>query len=218
MDYDEYQVATAPAFLRGENGTLWNRVLGIVKDAFVAGAKAAVTARFPSRATPDTLVHHLEHRRLDPAWNENAASALARVKNAWKTWNAYGTLEGFTRELQLAGYVNFRIVEQPQDSSLQWFEFDIVVEPPFPWEDRSRDDGAWNDYGFWNDGGSYSSAVPPDHLARLRLIAKKKATHARCRQIVVIHVGETWDATAPPGTWDDDAAATWTDAISYIAP
>jgi hypothetical protein len=218
VDYDDYQTANAPTFLGGENGTLWNRVLGIVKDAVVEAAKSAVRARFADKAGPDSLVYLLEDRNLDPAWNENETSVRARVKNAWATWENRDTVAGMSESLTLAGYTNFEIVERPADETLQWWEFDIVVKPPFPWVDTSLSDSYWDAAGLWNDGGSWAEAVPADHLARLRLIAKKKSSHARCRWIVVRHlIGETWDGGGS-AIWDDDPTALWFDQVSYISP
>jgi hypothetical protein len=219
LDYDDYQVASAPPELRGENGTLWNRTLGIVKDAIATATRAAVMQRFADFATPSTLVALLEDRNLDPAWREDETSVRARVKAAWETWGLAGTPAGMGRGLQLAGYVDYEIVEQPGDPTLQWFEFYVIVRPPFPWVPTYLDDGRWDEPGVWDDGGSWAPDLPPEDLSRLRLVVRKwKPLHARCTHIRVVHGGETWDATAPPGTWDDDATATWGDDVSYLAP
>ncbi len=219
MDYDDFQVASAPAWLSGENGTLWNRVQGIVKDAIAAAARAAVMQRFADFATPSTLVALLEDRNLDPAWRENETSVRARVKAAWETWTLAGTPAGMGRALELAGYTNYEIVEQNADGALKWWEFYVIIRPPFPWTDTYLSDGRWEDPGNYGDGGSWAADLPPEDLSRLRLIVRKwKPTHAVCKYIEIIHAGQEWDADAPPGEWDDDATATWGDEISYISP
>lgn len=218
-DYDDYQVLVAPPWLvLDEPGQLWQRVLGLMKQATLEAAKAAVRARFASSAPLDALPALLEERNLDPAWRETEGSIRARIGRAWSTWSKAGTVPGMTEALQLAGYTNFQIREQPQDGTLAWYEFEIWLFGPFPWSDDYLADGRWDDAGVWDDGGAWSPDLPPEDLARVRLVARKwKSSHSRCRQIVVVHAGETWDATAPPGTWDD-IAETWGNDVSYLAP
>jgi hypothetical protein len=218
LDYDDYQIASAPSWLGGENGTLWSRVQGIVKDAIAAAVRAAVMQRFAQFATPSSLSFLLEDRGLDPAWRENETSVRARVKAAWDTWAKNETVIGMEQALALAGYTDYAVIDQALDGDLRWWEFYIVVRPPFPWTDTYLSDGLWGDAGLWNDGGSWAADAPPEELSRLRLIARKKPTHATCRYIVIIHAGAEWDADAPPGEWDDDATATWGDEVSYVSP
>jgi tail protein P2 I len=219
LDYDDYQVAYAPSWLSDPMGALWNRVLGVMKQALSEGAKAAIKTRFAAHAPLDGLPVLLEDRGLDPAWRETEGSVRARIRKAWDTWQKAGTKAGIAEALTLAGYTNFEIREQPQDGTLKWFEFEVWLLPPFPWTDQYLADGRWDEPGIWDDGGLWAPDLPPEDLARLRLAVRKwKGTHARCRQIVIVHAGETWDATAPPGTWDDDPAATWGDDVSYLTP
>lgn len=219
MDFDDFQTTFAPSWLGGENGSLWSRSLGIVKDAIGAATRDAVKARFASEAHPSTLVALLEDRGLDPAWRENETSVRARIKAAWATWMLAGTKAGMGKALELAGYTNYEIIEASQDGNLRWWEFYVVVRQPFPWVDTYLADGRWGDAGDWGDGGEWAADVPEADLARLRLIVRKwKPTHAICKFIAVTHSGQTWDADAPPGEWDDAPSATWTDEISYITP
>jgi hypothetical protein len=220
-DYDDYQISRTD-FIGGENGTLWKRCLGIFKDAIVAAGKAAVKARWANTSTPSALVDCLENQGLDPAWNESESSVKARLLATWSTHEQGQTIAGISAALEAAGYADYQIIESTADPSLQWFEFDVVVSPPFPWADNSREDGAWDDPGVWDDCGNYAAVMPASDLARLRLIVsgRHKPTHARCRNIVVQHLGggEAWDDTAPPGLWDDDPTATWSDGASFISP
>jgi hypothetical protein len=198
---------------------LWNRTLGIVKQAVAEGAKAAVMVRFAATSPLDGLEALLEDRGLDPAWRETETSVRARIQRAWSTWQKAGTKPGMAEALQLAGYTNFEIREQPQDGTLKWWEFEVWLFPPFPWTDDYLADGRWDDAGVWEDGGVWAPDMPPEDLARVRLVVRKwPGTHTRCRQIVIVHAGETWDATAPPGTWDDDPTATWGDDVSCLTP
>jgi hypothetical protein len=216
-DYDDWQVANAPPWLGGESGALWSRCLGIVKDAVAAAMRAAVNQRFADVAHISSLVALLEDRGLDPAWRETETSVRARIKQAWATWQLAGTKAGMAKALELAGYTNYEIIEQTEDGTLQWWQFYIVIKAPFPWTDTYLADGRWDDPGVWDDGGSWAEDIPAPDLARLRLIARKwKPTHAECTHIRIVHSGETWDATAPPGTWDDDLNATWGDDVSYL--
>ena len=221
--FDDYQTASAPAWLGGENAQLWLRVLGIVKDAFVAGMAGAVRQRFPSVAQPSSLVDLLEDRNLGPAWNEDAASVRSRVAAAWATWELAGTVAGLQAELARAGYVGSAIIESTQDGTLGWWEFDVLLRGPFPWRDTSTSDVRWNDAGSWDDGGSWAAALPESDAARARLIVRKWSGHgkghARCRRIVIDYGREhTWDADVPPGTWDDDVTDVWIDDVTYLSP
>lgn len=219
MDYDDYQVTFAPPWLSGVQGKLWNRVLGIMKQAVAQVATQAVQARFADTAPLDALPVILEDRNLDPAWRETGPSIRARIKRAWSTWSKAGTKEALTEALQLAGYTNFEIREQPQDGTLRWWEFEVWIFTPFPWTDDYLADGRWDDPGIWDDGGLWAPDLPLPDLARLRaLIRKWKSKHSVCRNIALVHAGVTWDSDAPPGTWDDDPTATWTDDVSYLAP
>lgn len=219
MDYDDHQTTYAPSWLQDPSGWLWNKVLGTMKNGVAYAAREAVKMRFADTAPLDALSALLEDRGLDPAWREDARSVRARIKAAWETWQLGGTKAGIARALELAGYTNYEIREQPQDGTLNWWEFEVWVFPPFAWADTYDSDGRWDDAGVWNDGGSWAEDLPAPDLSRLRLVVRKwKGTHARCRSIVVVHRGVTWDADAPPGQWDDDASATWGDDVSYLSP
>lgn len=219
MDYDDWQVTNAPPFLGGENGTLWSRCLGIFKDVIRTTTLDAVRQRFASVAHISSLQSLLEDRNLDPAWRETETSVRARIKAAWSTWMLAGTKAGMSKALELAGYTNYEIIEQTEDGTLNWWEFYVILKAPFPWIDTYLSDDRWDDPGVWDDGGSWAADLPPEDLSRLRLLVRKwKPLHALCTHLRIVHRGETWDATAPPGTWDDDATATWGDDVSYVAP
>ena len=219
MDYDDYQVRFAPSWLQDEGGALWNRILGLAKQMLVEGARAAVKMRFADVAPLDALPALLEDRNLDPAWREDEKSVRARIKAAWSTWQKAGTKAGMSEALELAGYTTYEIREQPQDGTLAWWEFEVWLYPPFPWSDEYLADGRWDEPGVWEDGGVWAGDMPAPDLSRVRLVVRKwKPAHTVCRRIVVVHAGETWDATAPPGTWDDDPVATWGNDVSYLAP
>lgn len=218
MNYDDIQVEDAPPWLSDESGSRWNKILGTMKNALAAAAREAVLARFPDRAPLDALPELLADRNLDPAWAESAPAIRERIKRAWRTWTKAGLPASIEEALRLAGFAYLEIREQTQDSTLAWWEFEVRLFAPLPFVDDYLADGRWGDPGVWGDGGVWSPAMPPPLLARLRLLIKKwKGTHTRCRSVVVVHAGETWDATAPPGTWDDDPNALWGDDVTYFA-
>lgn len=219
MNYDDYQVRRAPSWLSDAAGIVWNRVLGTMKNAVTAATEAAVMCRFPSRAPLDALPVLLEDRQLDPPWNETESSVRARLKAAWATWTEAGRPKSLADALRLAGYTKFEILEQKDDPTLEWWEFEVRLYPPFPWVDQYLIDGRWDDPGVWDDGGVWAPDMPLPDMARVRqAVAKWPGTHTRCRGILVVHAGEAWDASAPPGQWDDDPNATWGDDVSYLAP
>jgi hypothetical protein len=218
VDYDDYQVENAPSWLQGRWGRAWNRVLGTMKQTVAEAVRVAVKARFAATAPLDALHHLLEDRNLDPAWNEHSDAVRLRIRRAWRTWSKAATKAAIDEALRLAGYTSFEIREQPQDGTLRWWEFEVWIFRPFPWLDFYLDDGRWDDPGVWDDGGVWAPDMPAPDLARFRMLVKKwKSLHSYCRAGVVVHAGETWDADAPPGTWDDDPDAIWTDDLSYIA-
>lgn len=217
-DYDDIQVGNAPPWLSDLAGVLWNRILGAMKNAVVAAAKDAVFCRFPSRAPLDALPVLLDSRELDPIWNESEKSVRARIQRAWSTWTEAGRPASLEEALRLGAFTVFEVRERRIDTSLQWWEYEVWLFKPFPFVDDYLADRRWDDPGVWNDGGVWAPDMPPPNLARLRRMLKKwPGTHTRCRWIVVVHDGETWDATAPPGTWDDDPAALWGDDVSYLS-
>lgn len=218
MNYDDFQVADAPSWLSDAAGQLWSRMLGTMKNAFLSAATSAVMARFASTAPVDALPLLLEDRQLDPAWNESEDSIRRRIIRAWATWSEAGRPESLKEALRLAGYTNFQIREANVDPSLASWQFEVWLYPPFPWTEEHLADGLWGDPGVWDDGGVFSGEMPPDHAFRIRgAIRKWPGLHMRCRAIVVVHGGETWDAT-PGATWDDTPSATWGDAVSYVNP
>lgn len=221
MDYDDYQTTApdaAPPWLSDLQGWLWNKCLGLMKQSLVETTKSAVAMRFASHAALDALPVLLDDRGLDPAYDEEEGRIRLRIRKAWSTWMKAGTKAAIVEALELAGYTNFEIREQPQDGTLKWWEFEVWLFRPFPWVDQYLADGRWDDPGVWEDGGVWAADLPRADLSRLRAAIRKwKGVHAICRAIVVVHAGETWDATAPPGTWDDDPDAIWGDDVSVLA-
>jgi hypothetical protein len=219
MDYDDYQVASAPAWLAGENGSLWNRCLGMMKDAFRQAAMTAVFQRFVDFAHVSSLASLLAEKNLPPAWNETESSVRQRIRDAWITWDLSGTVQAIEAALQQAGYTTFQVVTAAGDGSLNWWEFDVYIYQPFPWAETFLADGTWGDGGIWEDGGSWAGDMPEDALTRLRVLIRKwKALHSSCRYLVVVHgttADLTWDSL-PGATWDDDPFATWDTPTSYL--
>lgn len=191
-----------------------------MKAAVAEATREAVKARFADSAAIDTLHNLLADRNLEPVWNENETSVRARIKDAWKTWGLAGTKAGLAKAFQLAGYTNFFFIEQPGDPTLRWWEFDLLIYPPFPWSPTHRTDGRWDDAGDWGDGGAWAEDMPEAALERARLLIRKwKPKHSHCRRLIITHAtygDHTWDSAAPPATWDDNPDATWDSDNSYL--
>lgn len=192
--------------------------MGLVEQSLIEAARDAVDARFPTRAPEDALPELARDRKIEFGFNESSESLRERIRTAWRRWKMAGTKAEMDAALRLAGYTNFEIRERPADGSLAWYEFELVIFRPFPWPDDYLADQTWDAAGTWGDGGNWAADMPQEDLERLRSIVRGKPTHAICRSITIVHDGETWDADAPPGTWDDDPLAEWTDNVSTLSP
>lgn len=199
-------------------GQVWTRVFGLLDDAFIELVKSAVDVRFPSRAPVDALPELAFARRIDIGFDEPTEELRERIRKAHTKHSFDGTRKDAEDALRLAGYQNFELRDASQDGSLQWFEVEIVLFRPFPFEDHYLDDQTWGAAGNWGDGGLWAPDIPRPHLRRLRSIVRSMPKHVKCRSILLVHEGETWDADAPPGTWDDNPLATWTDNVSTLSP
>lgn len=198
-------------------GEAWATVFGLVDDVLIELFRDAVDARFPSRAPSDALPELAHDRRIDIGFDEPADSVRERIRKAFSKYSFYGTRKDIEDSLRVAGYTDFEIRDASQDGSLRWFEFEVVIFHPFPWVDSYLSDQAWDAAGTWDDGGNWAEDMPQDQLERVRSIVRAKPTHARCRSILIVHDGDTWDSDAPPGTWDDDPLAQWTDNVSTLS-
>ncbi len=194
------------------------KVWGLLDDALINLVKAAVDARFPSRAPEDALPELAWARRIDVGFDESSDSLRERIRKAFSKHAFDGARKDTEDALRLAGYENFEVRDASQDGSLRWFEVEIVIFRPFPFEDHYLDDQTWGAPGTWGDGGLWAPDLPVAHLRRLRSIVRSMGKHVRCRSILIVHAGETWDSDAPPGTWDDNPLATWTDDVSTLSP
>lgn len=191
-DFDDYQAETSPEWLQRPAGLLWSRILGVVKHGTVEAAKQAVKARFVSLSPPDALLELALDRGLDVGFRETAAALRVRIANAWATWKKSGSKQGMIDAFAAVG-CTAEVLEQPDSPVLQWWQFDVVVHPPFPWEGPSPEN------------------VPAEYQALfVSLVRKWKPTHAQCRRLLVDCYAETWAqrqarritwATVPPEPW-----------------
>lgn len=199
-DFDDYQAETAPPWMGGPNGELWSRILGLGKQGLVMAAKAAVKSGFARLAPPDALPEIAATFALDVGFNEVASALRARIHGAWETWQLAGTNAGLERAFADAG-LTILIVERPASTALGWWQFDVRIEPPFPWPGLAPED------------------VPPEWRAfALALVRKWKPTHAECRRLSVNCFGETWtQRQARRVTWDALPQEPWTGRQLVIA-
>lgn len=202
-DIDDIQVdnpAFTPSWLSDFGGKAWSRVLGTVKQSVLEAARAAIFLRFPGYCPPDALVQHALERNLDMGYGENQARLSARVKKAWATWALAGTRAGMIEAFTTAGMSNITIYESADAPALRWWEFDIIVRPPFPWP------------------GVTVADIPDSYKSLIRQLVKKwKPTHAVCRLITIAVYAETWDERqARRGTWDASPNEAWGEPLFFI--
>ncbi len=213
--YEEAQVERAPGWLQSLAGRAWNTGYGLMKDALLEAAKVAVKGRYASVADTAGLELSAIQARYAPTYRENASRLRARVRTIWRDAEESQTKIGLTHALEQAGYVGPVVRDQADDSSLAWWEFEVILFGPFPWFDDYLASGRWGDPGVYGDGGPWGYAVPRDEVDLLRAIVRRHTPrHARCRAILVVHAGETWDNDVG-GTWDD-FAETWGNDVTHI--
>lgn len=199
-DFDDYQAELAPSWLSGPWGLLWSRILGVVKQGSVQAAKEAVKARFANLGAPDALLELALDRALDVGFAETQAKLRQRVLDAWATWQKAGTRQGMVDAFASVGLVGVEIAEATTSPVLQWWQFDLTVHPPFPWE------------------GSSPENVPQSYRDLfVSLVKKWKPTHAECRRLQVNCYAETWtQRQARRGTWNAPPPEPWTGKILVI--
>lgn len=206
MTYADYQTTNAPTWLRRAWGVGWTFVMGTVKDGVLEGAKVAVKARFSQVCSPDALPYLLRDFALDPPYNEAIGKTRARLAAAWATWKYAGTPRGLIGILNVAGFGNVTIQENV--TAGRWWDFRVLLRPPFPWDSSLVPTARWGDGWRWGAGYRWRGAYPADvDKARvLALIRKWKPTHANASGVVAQLAGPYWgefswgDGTAYGGT------------------
>ncbi len=210
-DYREIQAEEQPSWMQNAAGRAWNEAHGIIKDCLLEAAKVATRSRYASRATVDALPMIAANFGLGVGYRESEPRLRERLRTGWEQNQARASVSGLIRSLTAAGYVSPEV-----RTGISWFEYYVVLRQPFPWVSDYLADGRWGDTGWWGDGGMFTSAVPQDEVFFLRdIVRRHHPVHARCTGIYVVHAGEYWDETAPPGTWDD-APVTWGDDVTLI--
>lgn len=199
-DFDDYQAETAPPWMGGENAELWSRILGLGKQGVIQAAKAAVKSGLARLAPPDALPEIATTFGLDVGFREVAGALRTRILGAWGTWEIAGTRTGLVRAFADAG-LTATVIGRNESSALGWWQFDLRIDPPFPWEGLAPED------------------VPQEWRAFARALVKKwKPTHAECRRLSVNCYGETWaQRQTRRVTWDALPQEPWTGRQLVIA-
>lgn len=104
MPYRVYQPSLHNTPLQKPYGFAWGRSLGLVKDFYMAQAKQAVFARFPSYSPADGLGAIGDERQIDQGIQEANSAYAQRVRTAWDAWYWGGTFYGMLKALSACGY------------------------------------------------------------------------------------------------------------------
>lgn len=218
-DYKDWQVQQAPPWLQQPMGTNWLTAQGLLKDSILEAMKRAVGARFYDFAPPDGLDHVGKTFDIERAYAADDNKYRTQLAAAWATWQQAGTAVGLSNIIKSLGYTNVIIAENGVGS--QWFQFTVVLQPPFPWTMNMLADGLWQDAGNLDDGGTWAFAVPDGEDARIgRTIRKYKGAHTYCVWVVYYISGELWGY--PSGNWGDAPGVPagdtglWGGVASYI--
>lgn len=187
-DFVEYSLRR-PAWLVRAAGAAYLTCLGLMKQAMLDALKGAVKLSMPDYAPTDALAEIARDVRQPPGFaGETAEQIRDRLKKAFPIARGRGWRDkGLLAELARIGYPNATIETSLDDGTLEWWQFRVVLERPFPFDDQHLADGVWGDPGTWGDGGVWATDVPADHLTMLRAIVRKtKATHSRCVGLVFL--------------------------------
>lgn len=200
-DFVDFNLVRA-TWLRRQVGEGYLLVLGLMKQVCLEAMHEAVRLSMPDSAPTDALPWIARDRGQETGFEgETATQIRARLKQAFAIARGRGWVAGTVRELQRIGYPNARIEDQSDDPAFEWWQYRVVLERPFPFDDQHLADGTWGSPGTWSDGGTWASAMPPAHLRHVRAIVRKgRATHSRCVGIRVIY-----DDTNPFDRIDLDA-------------
>lgn len=198
-DFDDYQAEGAPPWLQTPSGLLWSRIAGLMKQGALQAAKNAVKARFVNFSPPDGLLELAADHALDLGFAETSERLRTRIRDAWTTWGRAGTKEGLIAAFASVG-CTAEVLESTDSPVLQWWQFDLTVHPPFPWEGPSPEN------------------VPEPYRALFKALVRKwKPTHTECRRLQVNCYAETWDQRqARRVTWDAPPPEPWTGKILVI--
>ena len=197
-----------PAWLLRPVGAIYLTVLGLMKQAALEALHEAQKMGRPRSAPSDALSWIARDRGQPPGFEGESDEAIReRAERAFPIARGRGWDTGLLAELARVGYPNASIEDRSDDSALEWWQFRVVLERPFPFDDQHLADETWEVGGplqppvSWGDGGLWASAMPAAHLVHLRaLVRAGLPTHARCVGIRV-----KYDATNPLDVVDLDA-------------
>lgn len=170
--FAERVVAFLPPWLLGPNGIAFFSTLGLSRDDMAALALDATTVSWPATCGDDAIREVLRERALDdvPLATTSPRERRDIAMAAWRIWSQAGTPAGLLSVLAASGYPNARIVERVGP----WHHFEVVLEPPFPFDLDAAIRSVWDDPGgVWDDGGLWGEDPLLREKARVRtLIAR----------------------------------------------
>lgn len=91
MPFEERLPRTMPPWLRGPNGTAYNKAVGKRMDAIVQSFRDAVLTKYPTYAASDALDEIGKERQLPRAPGQLDPAYAARLLNAWDLWQGDNT-------------------------------------------------------------------------------------------------------------------------------
>lgn len=203
MDYQDFQErspSATPPWLSRAKGLAWSFVLGLVKQSVIEAVKMAGTVGMPSYAPPDALRHVAGQRDLFFGYPEDDGRMRERLLDVWPYQQERGRAVGLVDALRSVGYTNVSVETPADDPLIPEWQYRVVLERPFPFDDQHLADGYWDDPGTWGDGGVWATAMPYEHLTMLReIVRRQNPNEARCLSIRVVY-----DANNPNDTIDLD--------------
>lgn len=204
-NYTDAALEQAPGWLKGELGESWWQLWGGLKDALLAGAKAAVKQRYPASSSPAGLEAIGQDRQLERMPDEPEGAYVARLEAAFDTAQWGGTAKGVRDALILTRLFDPVIgLDGDYDSpdvvanwrwdpgSPLWARFWVVIEQPHVFK-APRTYGSGAKYGQppVGDGIFYGFTGATGEQSRLlrRAVALTMGGHNRCMAIIILISG-----------------------------
>lgn len=213
------QVINKPWWIGDPDAEAWQGVMGAMLDDQLDRLEQARAVRYPTVPTggtyacpTDALYYLAAERGLERVPGESEDAWRERLRDAWNIWRESGSADGHTHEFGWSNLHNAVVMQRERLStppsvgsayvrafaSQVWAQFDILIQQPHPWVERTWGSGTWGS-GTW---GSSMTEVEADYFRRQ--LRDHSSGHSTC---TYMHVSFTQERIWGPNNWGD--GGTW---------